>query len=352
MRLGLLLVVFAFAAVAAPKKSAGKPLTKEEPESPLLPVGLPIADAKKALEELTTKSEWQLIIDNIQRLLPRDDLTRTDKAELYFAMASAMSIRSQTAEARAALVDLVHLAPDFVPHKGHEKVLDLFRAVRAAYQQNEKIKWEDERRRKIASVHVTTEIPKQLPGGLAAVLSARISDPQRFVSDSDFNWRRLGESAWSRVPLKRTDEPDRWGCTLPGEVLASATGFEFEWFVSTSDREGVLATFGTAEHPERMSVGAGEVPKVPFKPVSRGVFIASAATTGVLGLGALVAGGLTLNLQQRYFELVQQSSSNGAVVGQFKRDGALGANLTTGLLIGAGVVAALTVALLPLTSFD
>jgi hypothetical protein len=112
-----------------------------------------------------------------------------------------------------------------------------------------------------------------------------------------------------------------------------------------------LLSLGTQLVPKTLPILPGALFTERPKPVSRGVFIASAVTTGALGAGAGVLG-LLFNMSQTNYRSLAQGQVEGSTLVAAARRGDTLATATNAVLIAGGAALLTTIVLSTLTNFS
>lgn len=373
MRLSALLVISLVSSSAAiagkpnasrrsPKTKAQAPASSQELASPALSRPAPAAESlpltKLPTPELLAKTgelynslEYDQVIPLSAALLARDDLTIDQRLEAYKLQGCAKAIVEDPVDAEKPFRLLLRARPDYaLPASTTPKILSVFRKVQAEEQALARQLREVDRSRVISNLRLLGEVPKEAAGGRPLNFSYRLKDPTGAVEAIRLPYRRRGQKVFSSLALERSDAGD-WRGAIPGEFTADPSGFTLEYYVETGDADGPLLTIGNALTPKTVAVTAGALFTQRPKPVPRGVFIASAAATGVLGAATGVLA-IMFNVQQSEYRKMAQGQVDGAkLVAAAQRGDGL-ASATNALTIATGVALVTTIVLSTLTNFS
>ena len=344
---------------AAPKAApAPTPAIASEPRSsPTAPkastadLKLPSPALLAKTQELYASLEYDQVIPLSTALLARDDLTIDQRLEAYRLQGCAKAIVEDPVDAEKPFRLLLRARPDYdLPKDTTPKILSVFRKVQTEEQALAKQLREVDRSRIIANLRLIGEPPLEFKGGRPLNFSYRLKDPTGAVEAIRLPYRRQGQKVFSSLALERTEAGD-WRGAIPGEFTADENGFTLEYYVETADDEGPLLSIGTALLPKTLPISAGALFTERPKPVARGVFIASATTTGVLGLagGALA---IWFNISQANYRTMAQGQVDGSKLVAAARQGEGLATATNVVLITAGAALLTTIVLSTLTNFS
>ncbi len=359
----LSLLVSSFAFAAKPAKSAAKaapappapvPETRSAPTPKATAAPADLKLSTPALlartQELYASLEYEQVIPLTAALLGREDLTIAQRLEAFKLQGCAKAIVDDPVEAEKPFRLLLRARADYdLPKETTPKILAVFRKVQSEEQALAKQLREVDRSRIIANLRLLGEGPKESKGGRPLRFSFRLRDPTGAVDAIRLPYRRQGQKVYSSLALERTDTGD-WNGSIPGEFTADDHGFTLEYYVETADNEGPLLTAGTALEPKTLPISAGALLTERPKPVARGVFIASAAATGGLGLAAGVLA-VFFNLNQANYRSMAQGQIDGAKLVATARTGDALATATNATLIAGGTALVATIVLATLTNF-
>jgi len=302
-------------------------------------------------QELYASLEYDQVIPLSTALLARDNLTIDQRLEAYRLQGCAKAIVEDPVDAEKPFRLLLRVRPDYdLPKDTTPKILSVFRKVQTEEQALANQLREVDRSRIIANMRLVGEPPLEFKGGRPLNLSYRLKDPTGAVEAIRLPYRRQGQKVFSSLALERTEAGD-WRGAIPGEFTADERGFILEYYVETADDEGPLLSIGTALLPKTLPITAGALFTERPKPVPRGVFIASAATTGVLGL---LGGGLAIwfNISQANYRTMAQGQVDGSKLVAAARQGDNLATATNVVLISGGAALLTTIVLSTLTNFS
>ncbi len=344
---------------ARPAQKAAPPVpeTRVTPATKAPEKGSP-ADLKLAspallakTQELYSSLEYDQVIPLSTALLARDDLTIDQRLEAYRLQGCAKAIVEDPVDAEKPFRLLLRARPDYdLPKDTTPKILSVFRKVQTEEQALAKQLREVDRSRVIANLRLIGEPPKEFKGGRPMNFSFRLKDPTGAVEAIRLPYRRQGQKVFSSLALERNEAGD-WRGAIPGEFTADDHGFTLEYYVETADTEGPLLSLGTVLMPKTLPILPGELFTERPKPVSRGVFIASAVTTGALGIaGGVLA--IFFNVSQANYRTMAQGQVDGAKLVAAARSGDTLALATNVVLITGGAALLTTIVLSTLTNFS
>ncbi len=311
-----------------------------------------VAEAMARLETLYSTLEYDQVIPLADALLAREDLTSQQRLEAYRLQGSARAIVEDPVDAERPFRLLLRARPDYeLPSETPPKILAIFRKVQSEEQALASQLRVVERSRLISNLKLTGEPANDCRGGRPIRFAYRLRDTAGVVSTVRVEYRRAGQPAFSSLPLERTEEGE-WRGLVPGELTASEVPYTLEYLVETADATGPLLVSGNRAAPLTIAVAAGEVPRVTFKPVARGVFWPMAALTLGLGVATGISGFLLHSEQMAYARTARSMMilESEALAAQARRGDGL-AVMTNGLLVATGVSLVATLVLLPLTRF-
>ncbi len=312
---------------------------------------LPTTALLAKTQELYTSLEYDQVIPLSTALLARSDLTIDQRLEAYRLQGCAKAIVEDPVDAEKPFRLLLRARPDYdLPNDTTPKILSVFRKVQTEEQALAKQLREVDRSRIIANLRLLGEPPSEFKGGRPLKFSFRLKDPTGAVEAIRLPYRRTGQKVFSSLALERNEAGD-WRGAVPGEFTADETGFALEYYVETADADGPLLSLGTALSPKTITILAGTLFTERPKPVPRGVFIASASVTGVLGVAAGVLA-ILFNTTQSNYRSLAQGQVEGAVLVSTARQGEVLATATNATLIACGAGLLTTIVLSTLTNFS
>lgn len=307
-----------------------------------------LAQAHRAYDAL----EYDTVAALAEVILSIEGLDIDKRLDAFLLQASSLAITADPQTAEVPFRLLLRARPDFeMPKSTPPKILGVFQKVqseeRAIIEQVRAVA----RRRVVQGMELLGNPPVEGRGGRPLPFSFRLRDPTSAVTNFEVPFRRQGDSAFSSMALKR-DSEGNWRGTIPAEWTASERGFVLEYYLVTRDEGGPLLTRGEATNPLLVGVSPGAVERQIPKPVPRWTMWTGA---GVSAAAVVAAGGLWLATARAqsdydgYLARGQVGVIDGSVLASKARTGHTLSSATVGTAIGAGVMAALTLAILPFT---
>ena len=204
-----------------------------------------------------------------------------------YCLAAAGRVGEAEERFRAAAAEDVRVEAGFPMERRVQYLLDAARADVLA----ERARGQAARRAALAEqVTLSVEAPRSIQGGERADFTVKIggSAAER-VRSVKLQFRRFDDPEFFTLPVRRGKD-GRWRGEIGGVYTRSIRAYSLKWFVTASDDEGELRTFGTRQTPRTLAVAAGSEVAADLRarerlpPVTRVLFA---------GIGAPTATGLT-----------------------------------------------------------
>jgi hypothetical protein len=334
----------------APAKSKAHPAPSAATPAAAAPSKLEPKAEIARINALFEALDFEAVVPATVELLARPELPLDVKLEGYRLQGSARAIVEDPVDAEQPFRLLLRARPEYeLPGNTPPKILAVFRKVQSEEKALASTMRQVERTRLIANLKLIGDPPTEAQGGQALTFSWRLRDPQGVVDAVELPYRRAGQRSFSTLALERNDS-GLWTGQVPAEFTADEKGFTLEYFLRTTDKDGPLLTLGSEMTPRTVAIKAGLVTVKTVKPLPVAAFVTSTVVTIILGLAA---GGFALAVpfQEKAYQQGALTGRSGADLVVMASQGRTFAVVANAGWIAAGVGAATSLIMIPLTRF-
>lgn len=319
---------------------ASAPAGKALPEAQSSP-----AQVLAQMQALYNALEYEEVVAIGEQFTKRADLKLETLLEGYRLLASAICVVRDPSEAKNIFRLLLEAADKQrkkyeLPPETPPKILDVFRVVQSRFEQEKRIIEQVERQSVVESIVIAGGPPDNARGGRPISFRYRIKDPKSAIDTVRVAYRKQGERVFNALAMSR-DDSGEWSARLGGEVTASSSPFNLEYYVVAADSRGDLKAEATEASPRSLAVAAGQVEGVSLRVVPKGVFFTGAGFTVAAAALGVVFGLLMNSTQAHYNRLTgDQVGVEGRLLRQLDEQGtayATGANISFATAGGLGV---------------
>ena len=143
------------------------------------------------------------------------------------------------------------------PFEMEPRIVVLLDAARAAERARRAAAAASELAARRAQVELHVERPVDVRGGARAFFPITLRDPPGLVRTVRLEFRRLGETDFYALPVKKMGDGSLVG-EIPGSYTRSQSGLTLQWFVAAVGTDGsIVQSVGNREAPETLAVGPG-----------------------------------------------------------------------------------------------
>jgi hypothetical protein len=231
--------------------SAQKP-----PPNPQVSVGELMDSAK----ELYLGMYFEEALSFTTAVISHKDATTQDILDATMLEGSVLVVMGNTLAAEKSFMKLLSLRIDYqLPKNTSLKIVQVFRKAHFDFQNVQKRKKDKALAEKNRDIAIFDESPPQGQGGRDYVFKLKLKDEKQWIKTIQVNYRKANNQAYSSLILTNTS-PQDWGGILPAALTENPSGFNLEYYMTSSDaQDQALTKLYDTKSPRSITFTPGSV---------------------------------------------------------------------------------------------